>query len=350
MYGLNERSRDDAARFISWRAMNLAVRPHLHEKSWEPLLGNKWIFSMFYTALDVPLPETYGFLHPVSGRTLDGSALRDVRDLGSWCERTGTTAFVAKPIGGNQSRGVAIVADVRSADVPDGPRFVMVDGRSLDVDGLQAELVGPELRGLTGHVIQERIVAHPVLGAINAGGPHNLRVLTATMPDGGCEVQAATLRISRAGSGFDAWNRGGIAADVDPRSGEVRRAMTKSKSGSQLLLDHPDTGERLVGVVIPLWEEVCDAVLDAARKTPGIRVVGWDVVVAADGPRIIEGNFDWDLQLMQAPADGFLGTEVSGTWAELGADLPDGSLSWRWRYRRRPLVAAVRRVERRVSR
>ena len=112
---------------------------------------------------------------------------------------------------------------------------------------------------------------------------------------------------------------------------------------------HPDTGVRFAGKVIPEWDRICDVVCEAATMAPGLRALGWDVVLSDKGPRIVEVNAEWDLQMMQAMGRGVLGTEVTELWQSLGADPPDGSLAWRWKHRRRLIPRLLRAASRRLN-
>ena len=54
--------------------------------------------------------------------------------------------------------------------------------------------------------------------------------------------------------------------------------------------EHPDTHVKIQGYQIPFVREAVKMVLEAAKITPQIRYVGWDVATTPKGPAIIEGN------------------------------------------------------------
>ena len=54
--------------------------------------------------------------------------------------------------------------------------------------------------------------------------------------------------------------------------------------------EHPDTHVKIQGYKIPFVKEAVKMVLEAAKVTPQIRYVGWDVATTPNGPAIIEGN------------------------------------------------------------
>jgi hypothetical protein len=155
---------------------------------------------------------------------------------------------------------------------------------------------------------------------------------------GEVDLHVAILRLGRRGSGGDNWARGGLSVHIDIGTGTLGRGVFKPKYGGAWTDTHPDTKVRFAGLQLPFWREVCEVCTRAARLTPGLRSVGWDVVITADGPIILEGNPDWDLQMVQVHTDGFLQPAIRAELAHHGLRFPEGSLpafsvaAW-WRYR-----------------
>ena len=63
---------------------------------------------------------------------------------------------------------------------------------------------------------------------------------------------------------------------------------------------HPDTGAAIAGRALPYWQET----LDLARRAHTLAfadhvVIGWDIAILAEGPRLVEGNKGPDLDLVQ---------------------------------------------------
>jgi hypothetical protein len=67
-----------------------------------------------------------------------------------------------------------------------------------------------------------------------------------------------------------------------------------------------------------MWDHVLKLCTTAAEATPGLRSIGWDVVLAPDGPVLIEGNRDWGILMSQAAGGGFLQTPVTAELRVLG--------------------------------
>jgi hypothetical protein len=82
---------------------------------------------------------------------------------------------------------------------------------------------------------------------------------------------------------------GGIFVHIDPVQG-----ITDSHGIDErgfVYECHPDHAYRFHGIRMPFWEEALKTAKEAARRIPGARYVGWDVVCTEENRWIIvEGN------------------------------------------------------------
>ena len=151
-----------------------------------------------------------------------------------------------------------------------------------------------------GCLIEQLIEQHPALARFNASSVNTLRVVTLLCADGTPKVMAGVLRIGRAGKTADNFHHFGIAATIDVETGIVNAPGIDREFKRYLV--HPDSGERIVGFEIPCWEQVTALVRRAAAVVPGVRYVGWDVAVDAEGnTQLIEGNYGADPDVTQMP-------------------------------------------------
>lgn len=132
---------------------------------------------------------------------------------------------------------------------------------------------------------------------------NTLRVLTMWDEERGEPFIAATvLRIGRADCyPVDNWTQGGLTADVELETGMLGKGVSHPGRSKDLTwhVEHPDTGARIEGFVLPRWPEIEARMLEVCRSLPFLLCVGWDLVLTADGFRILEGNHYPDLNLMQ---------------------------------------------------
>jgi hypothetical protein len=150
-------------------------------------------------------------------------------------------------------------------------------------------------------IVQPRLRPHRELVPITAGALPTARVLTCLDEGGEPEVMAAMLRTSFGPNRtVDNLHAGGIGALVDIDTGRLGHA---SNLGSDARLgwfaSHPDTGAAIEGRVIPRWTETKAAALAAHRQFTDRVVVGWDIAILDDGPIIVEGNGNPDLDILQ---------------------------------------------------
>lgn len=139
----------------------------------------------------------------------------------------------------------------------------------------------------------------------------------------GPKIPFAVLKIPGAGSISDHfWRKGALACDVGPRTGRILRARTKDPLGTTDYIDHPDTGTRIVGETLPLWDEVLDLARGCAQVFAPVRYQSMDVAVTPDGPRLIEINTGGGFDLPQlASGRGFLTDDVRAFFRECGVRL-----------------------------
>ena len=84
---------------------------------------------------------------------------------------------------------------------------------------------------------------------------------------------------------------GGLSASIDLVSGDLGPGACLSESGRLMhLAEHPETGGKIKGVVVPHWQEIKKKVLAAATHFAGSPYVGWDLLVTEKGCSFLEGN------------------------------------------------------------
>lgn len=145
-------------------------------------------------------------------------------------------------------------------------------------------------------MVEERLVDHPDLAGISSGGTLSVRILTGRM-SGRSEALRATLKIPL---GNAIVSNSGLNAPVDRETGVVGRATTYGPV-QRWYTTHPDTDVAIEGRIVPHWQ-ACLAAAEAAHACfPEVTFIGWDVVVTAGGPIVLEGNWGWDPVCLQKP-------------------------------------------------
>ena len=150
-------------------------------------------------------------------------------------------------------------------------------------------------------IVQPRLTAHRALSDLTTGALPTVRVVTCLDEAGAPEVIGAVFRMAVGDNvTVDNLHAGGIAAAVALDSGRLSRA-TNLGTDARLgwLSAHPDTGARIEGRKLPLWDEVKRLAIVAHRAFSDRVVIGWDIAMLDDGPILIEGNGNPDMDILQ---------------------------------------------------
>ena len=141
-------------------------------------------------------------------------------------------------------------------------------------------------------LLEELIIQHPALAALNPSSVNTIRVNSARGKDGRLRTVGACLKVGAAGSGADNFHSGGLAFPVDIESGKICGPGRDNSSIKDHPL-HPGTGESITGFQIPHWGECMALVTRAMDALPSLGYVGWDIAVREDRPVLVEGNISW---------------------------------------------------------
>jgi hypothetical protein len=53
---------------------------------------------------------------------------------------------------------------------------------------------------------------------------------------------------------------------------------------------HPETNKKIIGIKIPMWNDVKQLCIDACDVVPEVGYIAWDVCLGSKKPCLIEGN------------------------------------------------------------
>lgn len=220
----------------------------------------------------------------------------DLRDL------PGTLAshpeFVIKPVRGAMGNGVLVIVG------REGGRFRKASGVTLD-DAQVRHYVSGILSGLYSlsgtsdrAMIEQRVHIHPAFAAISHGGVPDLRVIVFR----GVPAMAMVRLPTRRSDGRANLHQGAIAAGVDVATGRTHHAVQSNR----LIEVHPDTGNEVIGVQVPMWDEILRIAAVSSEMT-GLGYLGVDVVLDTEGgPMLLELNARPGLAIQIANFQGLL--------------------------------------------
>ncbi len=342
VYGFNSgRPLRDAERYLGYDWYRHRVRPVVNAQWAKPLTENKWVFSRLLDSFGVPAPITLGLFDPIHGVTRDGQRpLRTSTQVFDELDERRPRGLVLKPVGGTQGKQLLILDAIDYST----RRAVTREGAEMSLEAALGRVDLAGMRGYSGYILQEPLAVHEVFERLAPWTTNTVRIQTILGSDGVVRVQAAVARLGRRGNMADNWEQGGLCVAIDAATGVMGRGVVKVRHGGDWYSSHPDTGEPFAGVQVPFWDDALQLCRRSARLIPGLRSLGWDVVIAPDGPVLLEANADWDLQLIQVHTDGFLADpEFRAQLLDLGVPLPDN------RMRALPR-SAIARARRRIAR
>jgi hypothetical protein len=198
-----------------------------------------------------------------------------------------------KPTAGRGGRGA------ERWDCVEPAVFASPAGERLTRDELAARLL--ERSRKCPLIVQRRLQPHSDLADITTGALPTTRIVTCLDEKGEPEVVAAMFRSSIGRNvTVDNMHAGGMGTLVDVRSGKLGPA---SNIGADARLGwfsvHPDTGGRIEGRALPCWDQAKALAVEAHRHFSDRVVIGWDIAILEDGPIIVEGNGNPDLDILQ---------------------------------------------------
>jgi hypothetical protein len=193
-------------------------------------------------------------------------------------------------------------------------RFRNTRGDRLDAGALLAHVARLSLSAP--YLIQTAVSNHQEISRLSAGALSTVRLLSCRNERGDFEVTDAAFRMSvDPRSPVDGFDAGGVAAAVDVRTGLLGFATGFGHAANtEWHTMHPFSGAQIAGCQLPLWRETIALAARAHRVFNDYAIIGWDIAILEDGPCLIAGDRDPDVDLLQRTADAPIG---SGRFGEL---------------------------------
>jgi hypothetical protein len=244
------------------------------------ILADKLQFATFCKGIGVPTPPLFGIardgvltLEPDAADQLD-------RDL-----------FI-KPVKSKGSRGVHVFRNI-------GPgRYRDESGAEIDRATLIERVA--ERSKAAPLMVQQRLSNHPDIADLAGQSLMAIRVITckSDLSQNAIITYAFIRVITRLEPGWPVTYELGISIDL--ATGRLGPATGDKEKWLLEWWDvHPVTGAQVTGRQMPCWEEIKAIALKTHDAARGRLLVGWDIAVTPDGPRLLEGNSYPDVDFPQ---------------------------------------------------
>jgi hypothetical protein len=298
LYDDNKYSREDKAKFISEK-IHWPVTHTCCDMSWSALAEDKWLSYRFLESFDIRVPETIAVIDKTFRSFGSIPKISSPMEFRDFFEKNPKYPVFAKPNAGIGSFGAFIITGIDDASV------VIDQSEPLAFDHLFEEVIGERT-----YLLQSFLKNHPVISAFS---PYlaTIRAVNFVKSDS-IVTPFYILKIPSSSNIADNyWRKGNIIADVDPETGIIRRAIRGRGIDTEELDTHPETGDKLVGLTLPHWNELKNVNHTCARLFAPVKYNTLDIALTLEGPVVIEVNTGGSFELPQlATGSGFLTEEI----------------------------------------
>jgi hypothetical protein len=193
--------------------------------------------------------------------------------------------FFAKPVEGAFGAGAfAVRTYEKSAD-----QVILFNGVKMGLDEFVRTV---DSSSETGYLFQEYLMPHPDIKKICGECLSTVRFNIFLLAEGPslfhCFWKIPTGKNMT--DNFLSGKTGNLLARVILKTGLVEGVTGGVGFEITGYHDHPDTGDPLLGITLPYWEEMKSLCLNAATMLPGLRLQHWDVAMSERGPVLVEVN------------------------------------------------------------
>lgn len=246
------------------------------------VLDNKLIFEEVFSK-HLRIPKNYAWISNGKIRFLKREM--EVDDLDTLLKKE--KALVLKPVilaGGG--KGVCVIKYLNEK--------YFIDHKEVDF----SEIIS-FVQKLDDYIAVEFIKQHNYINQVFDKTTNTIRIVT--MQCNETNDYTIPLAVHRIGVNesipVDNAKKGALVSEIDINTG--RLGLAKTYYSTKIYSNHPDTGVRIEGCIVPYWDQIKEQLIKVARRFPYIKFIAWDVVVTKDGFVIIEGNASTGLDLFQ---------------------------------------------------
>jgi hypothetical protein len=289
---------EEKARFLS-ESMHWPMTHQCSDMSWSALTEDKWLSYDFLGKHGVPVPETVAVVDRSLRSFGSVPKVDSVSRLRKLLRNTDALPLFAKPNDGIGSYGTFIVTG------GDDTHVFLERSEPVTYEALLDEIVGQQT-----YLLQPCLRNHSVLSNFS---PYLATVRTVNLIK--ADNVATPFYVAKIPSpdniADNFWRDGNVLADIDPLNGEIRRAVVRRTQGIEERIEHPGTGNRLVGLQLPFWEALKRVNRICAELFAPVRYQSLDIAITQTGPVVVEVNTGGSFLLPQlATGKGFLTDDI----------------------------------------
>jgi hypothetical protein len=297
---LFKKNMTDIKNYLPNKFLGEKISVHLNDQVEKEVLDNKLYFDFYYKQFDISIPKTimynFKYMFVYVGKNIEVKKLDEFTKLLEliFTENPDYDSIFIKKT--NAGSGGFDTYKLFRYDTETNP---------LLIDEIYRKVTG------SGFLFQEVVAQREELSNLNPSCLNTIRIDTYRY-NGSIEVISAYIRMSVTNMYIDNISSGGCQVGIDLKSGRLKKfgyAPIKT-NGVKVFTEHPLTGIVFENYTIPAFDEVVKTAVTAAKYSPGLRIVGWDIAIGPSGPVLIEGNSDYDITGNDLVDGGYLANPV----------------------------------------
>lgn len=274
-------------------ALNLKLAPPTltHMRNF---LSDKLGFTTMIGALGLRTTTAQAAFSPTRGFGLLRT-LRNAADVETFLRTEARFPLFGKPVRGAQARGSVMITGI------EGDEAILGNGQRAPLSQLAAEIAANTDHG---YVFQDAAPVAPEIAALTGSNAvSTLRVVTVNRSGTPELLYTAWKLPSPRAMSDNFWQEGSLIAEVEAKTGIVRKVRHGTGLGTQWVDRHPVTGAELTGIALPGFDGAVALAKAAHAVVPDNGILGWDIGLTAGGATLIECNENTGHALYQLSAD-----------------------------------------------
>jgi hypothetical protein len=254
------------------------------------MLANKLVASLLMKHFGMPTPDLYGVIRQGRFYPIAEGQVRIAADfLAQYAEPGQRIAL--KPIAGNHGNGFISVESLET-------RY------KLNAEDISLQDLVEVISGLDDYIATEFVQQGEYAAGLYPETTNTIRLVTcwdstSKAPFVAKAVQRIGTSRSHPVDNFKA-GCGGLSASIDVETGILGPGALASQKGEVAWHErHPETGARIQGLCVPLWEDLKERFLGFASVFAFTPLIAWDIVPTQSGFSIIEANPGTGMPVLQ---------------------------------------------------
>ena len=306
LYDDKRYTEEDKTKFISGK-IHWPITHKCCDMSWSALTEDKWLSYKFLERFDIKVPATIAVVDKTLRSFGNSTKISSPMHLRDFLKKTASFPIFAKPNTGIGSFGAFIITGINENNI------FLDQFEPMTFENLFEEVIGEKA-----YLLQPFIKNHPLIFAFTKYLA-TIRTINLVKSDS-VVTPFSIIKIPSSTSIADNyWRKGNIIGDIDIQSGVIRRAVRGRGINMEELNMHPETGDKLVGLKLPYWEELKRVNHTCAQLFAPVRYQSLDIAITQDGPVVIEVNTGGSFELPQfASGTGFLTNEIRNFFESCG--------------------------------